>query len=100
MSSNNKNKYKSFLIKLSAITIAVIIVINVSYNLLIADKIEMINKVLLLSNKETIDNFKVKIRSEIKDGLSKEKILTDEDAKILYRFYSKIKKELLSAENN
>ena len=100
MSSNNKNKYKSFLIKLSAITIAVIIVINVSYNLLIADKIEMINKVLMLSNKETIDNFKVKIRSEIKDGLSKEKILTDEDAKILSRFYSKIKKELLSAENN
>ena len=45
MSKNAKeNSLKNFFIKLTAIVFAIIIIINVSYNLILADKMESINK--------------------------------------------------------
>ena len=61
----NKSDIKKFLIKLAAITFAIIIIINVTYNLIFAEKLENINKLLMLNNKESIDNVKDKIRLEI-----------------------------------
>jgi|TARA_B100000959_G_scaffold135628_2_gene142505 hypothetical protein len=90
----NKTNLKSFFIKLIAITLSVIIVINLTYNLILADKLEVLNKVFVLKDKENIENLKDKIRVEINKGLKKEKILNDEDARLLYKFYSKIQKEL------
>ena len=92
--NNNKINLKSFFIKLIAITLSVIIVINLTYNLILADKLEVLNKVFVLKDKENIENLKDKIRVEINKGLKKEKILNDEDARLLYKFYSKIQKEL------
>ena len=92
--NNNKINLKSFFIKLIAITLSVIIVINLTYNLILADKLEVLNKVFVLKDKENIENLKDKIRVEINKGLKKEKILNDEDARLLYKFYSKITKEL------
>ena len=90
----NKTNLKSFFIKLIAITLSAIIVINLTYNLILADKFEVLNKVFALEDKENIENLKDKIRVEINKGLKKEKILNDEDARLLYKFYSKIQKEL------
>ena len=90
----NKTNLKSFFIKLIAITLSVIIVINLTYNLILADKLEVLNKVFVLKDKENIENLKDKIRVEINKGLKKEKILNDEDARLLYKFYTKIQKEL------
>ena len=92
--NNNKINLKSFFIKLIAITLSAIIVINLTYNLILADKFEVLNKVFALEDKENIENLKDKIRVEINKGLKKEKILNDEDARLLYKFYSKIQKEL------
>jgi len=92
--NNNKINLKSFFIKLIAITLSAIIVINLTYNLILADKFEVLNKVFALEDKENIENLKDKIRVEINKGLKKEKILNDEDARLLYKFYSKITKEL------
>ena len=92
--NNNKINLKSFFIKLIAITLSAIIVINLTYNLILADKFEVLNKVFVLKDKENIENLKDKIRVEINKGLKKEKILNDEDARLLYKFYSKIQKEL------
>ena len=89
---------KHFLLKLVAITFAIIIVINVTYNLILADKIEGINKILQISKKENITFAKEKIRSEIESGLEKENILNDKDAKLLLKFYKKLKKEIIQAE--
>ena len=71
----NKNKLKYFFIKLIAITFAVIIIINTTYNLIFADKLENINSVLSLGEKENRELIKNKIRQEIKNGLKKEYIL-------------------------
>ena len=100
MSENrNQTDLKKFLIKLIAITFAIIIIINVTYNLIFADKLENINKILLLNKKENIESIKDKIRSELKQGLEKDQILNREDKLLIYKFYLKIKNEFKDIEN-
>tara|TARA_A100001011_G_scaffold209374_1_gene217562 strand:+ start:403 stop:693 length:291 start_codon:yes stop_codon:yes gene_type:complete len=95
----DKNKLKFFLIKLSSIVIAIIILINVSYNLILADKMAAINSLLLLNEKENRILLKDKIRHEIESGLSKDQILEKEDKELLYKFYLKLKKEFENIDN-
>tara|TARA_E500000178_G_scaffold214470_1_gene211837 strand:+ start:4066 stop:4356 length:291 start_codon:yes stop_codon:yes gene_type:complete len=95
----DKNKLKFFLIKLSSIVIAIIILINVSYNLILADKMAAINSLLLLNEKENRILLKDKIRREIESGLSKDQILEKEDKELLYKFYLKLKKEFENIDN-
>jgi len=95
----NKSDIKKFLIKLTAITFAIIIIINVTYNLIFAEKLENINRLLMLSNKESIDNVKDKIRLEIEKGLNKDNIINEEDKVLLYKLYLKIKTEFQDLES-
>ena len=90
---NNKPNLKIFFIKLLAISLAITIIINMTYNLIFADKLDAINKLLTINEKENIEKVKDKIKLEIEKGLSKEKILKEEDAKLLKKFYIKVKKE-------
>ena len=92
MSKNQKN-LKIFFIKLISITFSIIIIINATYNLILADKIENLNKLLQLNKKENIDSLKNKIRSEIQSGLEKDNLLSEQDKILIYKFYRKIKKE-------
>ena len=85
--NNSKSDLKKFFIKLIAIIFAVVVVINVSYNLIIAERLEK------FGSKENIELIKNKIRSEIKSGLDKDKILNEEDKVLLYKFYLKLKNE-------
>ena len=96
--NNEKADLKKFFIKLIAIIIAVIIIINISYNLIFADKLENINKLFSLNNKDNIEQIKNKIRLEIKSGLDKDKILHEEDKILLYKFYLKLKNEFKGIE--
>ena len=98
MNQNNKTDLKRFFIKLAAITFAIIIVINVTYNLIFAEKLENINKLLSLNNKESIEVIKDKIRLEMKKGLLKDKIINEEDKILFYKFYLKIKNEFQEIE--
>tara|TARA_Y100000816_G_scaffold67400_1_gene44926 strand:+ start:10701 stop:11006 length:306 start_codon:yes stop_codon:yes gene_type:complete len=95
----DKSNIKKFLIKLAAITFAIIIIINVTYNLIFAEKLENINNLLMLNKKENIEAVKDKIRLEIEKGLSKEKILDEKDKILFYKLYLKIKKEFQEIEN-
>ena len=89
----NSNNLKLFFIKLAAVTFSIIIILNVTYNLIFADKLESFNKILRLNEKENIEFIKNKIRSEISSGLEKEKLLNEEDKILIFKFYKKIKKE-------
>ena len=93
MSDRNQNNLKIFFIKLIAVTFSIIIIINVTYNLILADKLENINTLLQLNKKENIDSVKNKIRSEIRSGLEKDTFLNKEDKILIYKFYKKIEKE-------
>ena len=98
--NNEKADLKKFFIKLIAIIIAVIIVINISYNLIFAEKLENINKLFSLNNKDNIEQIKNKIRLEIKSGLDKDKILNEDDKILLYKFYLKLKNEFKEIEED
>ena len=70
MSENNNNKspqqknLKIFFIKLISITLAVIITINLLFNLIFAERLEKIDKVLFLDNNHARNEMKDKIRKE------------------------------------
>lgn len=100
MSKNmNRNNLKTFFIKLISITFAIIIIINVTYNLILADKLESINSLLQLNKKENIELVKNKVRLEIERGIKKDKILNEEDKILLYKLYKKLRKEFSEIEN-
>ena len=88
-----ESNLKVFFIKLISITLAIIVIINVFYNTFLADKLDILNK---LSNmdKNTAEVIKNKIRSEIRSGLEKDKILSKEDALLIREFIKKISSEL------
>ena len=88
--NENKNELKRFLIKLTAISVAVIIILNVTFNLIFADKLKIFN----------IENIKDKIRIEMNKGLKKEKLINDEDKDLILKFYKKIQNELEDLETN
>ena len=89
-SFSKKNNLKQFLIKLCAVSLAAIIVISIVFNLFLADKFQAINQILQINNKETIESVKDKLRAEIQSGLDKDRILNENDAKLLSDFYQKI----------
>ena len=82
---------KIFIYKLLITIVAIFILFQLTVGLLIKETKKNIQE---LSSKETVILFKEKIREEIKNGLSKEKILNKEDALLLKQFYKKIKQEL------
>ena len=88
-----QNNLKSFFIKLVSITIAIILIINVVYNLFLADKMEALNKLISLDKSKFRSELRDKVRNEIRDGLEKENILNEEDKILFYKLYIKIKNE-------
>ena len=93
---NNKDiqqrGYKSFVVKLVSISIAIVIVINLLFNLIFSERLEKMDKIFSLDRN--------KIRSEISKGLNKENMIAEEDKIILYKLYLKIKKEFEDLDKN
>ena len=96
---DQKNNLKTFFIKLMSITFAIIIIINVIFNLIFADKLEKIDQILSLDKSKFRSELREKIRNEIRDGLEKDKILNEEDKILLFNLYKKIKSEFQELEN-
>lgn len=94
-----KNNLKFFFIKLGSITFAIIIIINVVYNLIFAEKLEKINSLLELDKSKFRNDLRIKIRKEIKNGLEKEYIFNEEDKILIYKLYKKIQKEFKEIED-
>ena len=94
-----RNNLKTFFIKLISITFSVIIIINVIFNLIFADKMEKIDNLLSLDKSKFRNEIREKVRNEIKNGLDKENILNQEDKVLLYKLYKKLQKEFAEIEN-
>ena len=93
ITSRSQKRLKSFFIKLISISIAVFIVINLIFNIIFSDRLEKIDKILLLNNNQFRYEIKEKIKNELTNSLNKENILYDEDKILLYKIYLKLKKE-------
>ena len=88
-----QNNYKSFFIKLASISLAIVIVINLLFNLIFAERLEKIDKALSLDKSKTRSEIKQKVRNELSKGLNKKNMIDEEDKILLYKLYLKIKKE-------
>jgi hypothetical protein len=95
-----KENLKSFFVKLVAISITVIIVINLIFNILLGERLEKIDKIMSLSDSTSRDEVRKKIRSELNKGLKKDYIFLEEDKILIYKIYKKIKKEFSELEKN
>ena len=97
INNNNENSsqknLKIFFIKLISISSVILIMINLIFNLFIAERLEKIDKFLLLNKKEYRYEIKKKIREELNSGLNKENLIYEEDKILLYKLYQKLKKE-------
>ena len=95
-----KENLRPFFIKLIAISIAVIIIINLIFNILLGERLEKIDKIISLGDSSTRNDIKLKIRSELNKGLDKENIFSNEDKVLIYKIYKKIQKEFEDLELN
>ena len=95
-----KENLRSFFIKLFAISIAVIIIINLIFNILLGERLEKIDKIMSLSDSTSREEVRKKIRSELNKGLDKENIFSKEDKVLIYKIYKKIQKEFEDLELN
>ena len=95
-----KENLRSFFIKLFAISVAVIIIINLIFNILLGERLEKIDKIISLGDSSTRNDVKLKIRSELNKGLDKENIFSKEDKVLIYKIYKKIQKEFENLELN
>ena len=99
MNENNINKsvhqksLKIFFVKLISISIVIIIVINLIFNLFFAERLEKLDKILLLDRSDVRQDMKNKIRNELNDALKKDNLIYEEDKILLYKLFQKIKKE-------
>ena len=89
----SQNNLKSFFIKLASISVAIVIVINLLFNLILAERLEKIDKILYLDQSKTRSEFKQKLRNELSKGLNKENMIAEKDKILLYKLYLKIKEE-------
>ena len=95
-----KENLRPFFIKLIAISIAVIIIINLIFNILLGERLEKIDKIISLGDSSTRNDVRLKIRSELNRGLDKENIFSKEDKVLIYKIYKKIQKEFEDLELN
>ena len=97
---STKNSYKSFFIKLASISVAIVIIVNLLFNLIFAERLEKIDKILLLDKSKTRSEFKHKLRNELSKGLEKDNMIAEEDKILLYKLYLKIKEEFKNLDKS
>lgn len=89
---------KIFFIKLIAITISIIIIINTLFNIFFAEKFEVVQRIISLNKPENFNSLTTILRTaaikQIQTELKKDKILTAEEVDLINKFSEKIKKEL------
>ena len=91
--ANSQKSLKSFFIKLISISIASVIVINLIFNLIFAERLEKFDRVFSIGRSDIRYGLQEKIRNELNDSLSKENILYEEDKILLYKLYQKLIRE-------
>jgi hypothetical protein len=96
----SKGNLKLFVIKLILSSVAIIIVVNLLFNLILAERLEKIDKILLLDKSTFRNEIKEKIRNELTDGLNKENMIAEEDKILMYKIYLKLKKEFQNIDKS
>lgn len=86
---------KIFIYKLLITLVAIYILFQLTFGLIIK---EFNIKISEITSSENIVIIKEKIRKEIKSGIKKDKIMNQEDSRLLKEFFNKIKNEINNVE--
>ena len=89
---------KIFIIKLVAITISIIVIINILFNVLLGERLEKIDRIISLNDSKSRNEIKIKIREELNRGLEKDQIFSKDDKILIYKLYLKIREEFKDIE--
>jgi hypothetical protein len=89
---------KFFFIKLIAITLAIIVIVNSIFNIFFADKLVFFEKILSLNKQQNFEHLTKIVKNaiiiQLNNELKKERIFTDEEIIIINNFTNKVEKEL------
>ena len=89
----SQKSLKGFFVKLISISVAIVVIINLVFNLLFAERLEKIDNLLKLDRKNDRKELVESIRDEVRESLNKENLIYEEDKILLYKLYLKLKKE-------
>ena len=91
--NTSKGNLKIFFIKLFSISIAIILIINFLFNMILSERLDKIDQILNLNDRDTRFEIRNQIRKEIEKSLSKENLISEQDKILLFKLYLKIKEE-------
>ena len=94
----NNSELKTFFIKRISVTISIIIIINVIFNLVLGERLEKVDKIFSIFEYQDRKNIKNNILSELEKSLEKEEIIDKNDKLIILKLYNKINKEFKELE--
>ena len=96
----SKGSLKFFFIKLFSISIAIILIINFLFNMILSDRLDGIDKILSIGDTNARFEIRDQIRDEIEKGLGKENLISEQDKILLFKLYIKIKEEFDSLDKS
>jgi len=100
----NKNtsngNLKIFFIKLVSISIAIILIINFLFNMILSERLDKIDKILSVIDTNERIEIRNKIRNEIENTLNKENLIYEQDKILLFKLYLKIKEEFKNLDKS
>ena len=102
--TQSKNKpnsdLKFFFIKLFSISIAIILIINFLFNMILSERLDKIDKILSVIDRNERIEIRNKIRNEIENTLNKENLIYEQDKILLFKLYLKIKEEFKNLDKS
>ena len=98
--NTSKGNLKFFFIKLFSISIAIILIINFLFNMILSERLDKIDKILNLGDRNERFEIRDKIRWEIEKGLTKENLFSEQDRILLFKLYLKIKEEFKNLDKS
>ena len=98
--SRSQKSLKSFFIKLISISIAVIIIVNLLFNIILGERLEKFDRIFSIGKSDVRHEIQESIRSELNKSLNKDNIIYEEDKVLLYKLYQKLKKEFQNLDKS
>ena len=98
--NTSKGNLKIFFIKLFSISIAIILIINFLFNMILSERLDKIDKILSVIDTNERIEIRNKIRSEIENTLDKENLIYEQDKILLFKLYLKIKEEFKNLDKS
>ena len=98
--NTSKGNLKIFFIKLVSISIAIILIINFLFNMILSERLDKIDKILSVIDRNERIEIRNKIRNEIENTLNKENLIYEQDKILLFKLYLKIKEEFKNLDKS